>query len=117
LDLGFLRHLPLDEGRTFLRGLDGVGPKTAACVLLFSCGKPAFPVDTHVHRVSVRLGLAGPKATAEQAHQILEASVPAELAYPFHMDLIRHGRETCKAQRPRCALCPVADLCEFPGKL
>ncbi len=116
LDLRFLRDRSLEEGRAFLRGLDGVGPKTAACVLLFSCGKPAFPVDTHVHRVSVRLGLAAPKATAEQAHQVLESSVPADLAYAFHMDLIRHGREICKAQRPRCAACPVAHLCEFPGK-
>lgn len=117
LDLGFLRDIPLEEGRSFLQSLDGVGPKTAACVLLFACGKPAFPVDTHVHRVSQRLGLVGPKASPEQAHAELEAFVPPDLAYAFHMDLIRHGREVCKAQRPRCGACPVASLCPYPTGL
>ena len=116
LDLGFLREIPLEEGRAFLRSLGGVGPKTAACVLLFSCGKPALPVDTHVHRVSQRLGLVPAKAMAEQAHTLLEAMVPEELVYSFHMLLIGHGRETCKAQRPRCFECPVADLCRYPDK-
>jgi endonuclease-3 len=117
LDLTFLRSIPLDEGRAFLRSLGGVGPKTAACVLLFSCGKPALPVDTHVHRVSQRLGLVSPKATAEQAHALLEAMIPPEEVYRFHMNLIRHGRQICKAQRPRCYECPVADLCAFPDKM
>src|SRR5205814_9368352 len=99
LDLGFLRELPLEEGRAFLRSLGGVGPKTAACVLLFACGKPAMPVDTHVHRVSQRLGLVPTKATAEQAHAILEELVPPALVYDFHMNLIRHGRQRCKALR------------------
>jgi len=116
LDLTFLRELPLDEGRAFLRSLGGVGPKTAACVLLFSCGKPALPVDTHVHRVSQRLGLVGARATAEQAHELLESMVAPEDVYPFHMLLIRHGREICKAQRPKCATCPVFDLCAFPER-
>ena len=117
LDLGFLREVPLDEGRAFLRSLGGVGPKTAACVLLFACGKPALPVDTHVHRVSQRLGLVPPKATAEQAHALLEAMVPEELVYSFHMLLIGHGRQICKAQRPRCFECPVEDLCPYPDKV
>ncbi|MEA2639198.1 MAG: endonuclease [Chloroflexota bacterium] len=116
LDLAFLREMPLDEGRAFLRSLGGVGPKTAACVLLFACGKPALPVDTHVHRVSQRLGLVPGKATADQAHTMLEALVPPELVYEFHMNLIRHGRQICKAQRPRCPECPVAALCPYPAK-
>lgn len=113
LDLSFLRQLPLEEGRAFLRSLGGVGPKTAACVLLFSCGKPALPVDTHVHRVSQRLGLVPPKATAEQAHVLLEAVVPPDFVYSFHMLLIHHGRQLCKAQRPRCSECPVLALCPY----
>ncbi|MPZ15274.1 MAG: endonuclease III [Chloroflexi bacterium] len=113
LDLEFLRELPLEEARAFLRGLEGVGPKTAACVLLFSCGKPAFPVDTHVHRVSQRLGLVPARASAEQAHMLLDQAVPAELVYPFHMLLVRHGRQICKAKRPHCPECPVLEFCPF----
>ena len=120
LDLTFLRTVTLEEGRSFLRSLDGVGPKTAACVLLFSCAQPAMPVDTHVHRVSQRLGLVPGKANAERAHELLEGMVPAEQMYAVHMQLIRHGRETCKAQRPRCAECPVVHLCGYatggPGR-
>ncbi len=116
LDLTFLRELPLEEGRAFLRSLGGVGPKTAACVLLFSCGRPALPVDTHVHRVSQRLGLVLQKATAEQAHALLEAMVPDGLVYSFHMLLIGHGRQICKAQRPRCFECPLADICPYLAK-
>jgi endonuclease-3 len=116
LDLTFLRDVPLNEGRGFLRSLGGVGPKTAACVLLFSCGKPAMPVDTHVHRVSLRLGLVPAKATAEQAHALLEEATDPDQVYAVHMLLIRHGREICKAQRPRCPACPVLDLCPYPAK-
>jgi len=115
LDLTFLRELPLDDGRQFLRSLDGVGPKTAACVLLFACGKPAMPVDTHVHRVSERLEIV-PKGTAEKAHAALEELIPPDLVYSFHMMLITHGRQICKAQRPRCGECPVYDLCPYPAK-
>jgi len=116
LDLTFLRELPLDQGRAFLRSLGGVGPKTAACVLLFACGKPALPVDTHVHRVSQRLGLVPQTATAEQAHALLENLVPSDMVYSFHMNLIRHGRQICKALRPRCPECPLFDLCTFASK-
>jgi endonuclease III len=116
LDLTFLREIPLDEGRAFLRSLGGVGPKTAACVLLFSCGKPALPVDTHVHRVSQRIGLVPTRATAEQAHDLLESIVPPDQVYPFHMLLIRHGRELCKAQRPRCPACPIVNVCRYSDK-
>jgi endonuclease-3 len=116
LDLFFLRVIPLEEGRAFLRSLNGVGPKTAACVLLFACGKPAMPVDTHVYRVSQRIGLVPRKANAEQAHALLEELVPDDLVYSFHMMLITHGRQICKAQRPRCPICPVVDRCAYPDK-
>ncbi len=113
LDLDFLYDMDLESAREYLLSLGGVGPKTAACVLLFSCGKPAFPVDTHVHRVARRLGLIGPKTTADEAHRILEAMVPDENVYAFHVDLITHGRRICKAQRPLCEQCVVAPLCDY----
>jgi endonuclease-3 len=115
LSLDFLRHLDVEEGRAYLTALGGVGPKTAACVLLFSLGKPALPVDTHVFRVSRRLGLIGPKVNAERAHRDLEQAVPAADVYDFHMLLIRHGRQTCKAIRPRCSACPLDAICPKVG--
>ena len=115
LSLDFLRELPLAEARTYLTRLGGVGPKTAACVLLFACGLPAIPVDTHVHRVSRRLRLIGPRTGADQAHELLEALVAPEQAYDFHVNLIRHGRQICKALRPRCDACPLVDLCPRVG--
>jgi endonuclease-3 len=110
-DLSFLRDLPLEEARGWLRSLPGIGPKTAACVLLFALGRPALPVDTHVHRVAKRLGLVPEKSTAEQAHQLLEAMVAPDDVYAFHIQLIKHGRRTCGAQRPKCAECPLRDGC------
>ncbi len=110
-DLSLLAELPLDEARAWLRSLPGVGPKTAACVLLFSLGMPALPVDTHVHRVAKRLGLVPEKATAEQAHELLEPTLTPEQIYPFHMQLIRHGRLTCSAQRPKCPVCVLREDC------
>jgi endonuclease-3 len=82
-------------------------------VLLFALGKPALPVDTHVHRVSRRLGLIGPKVGADQAHVLLEAVLPPEHVYEFHIDMIMHGRRVCHAQRPRCAECVLRDLCAY----
>jgi len=117
LDLDFLNLMELVEARQYLTGLSGVGPKTAACVLLFACGHPAIPVDTHVHRVSRRLGLIGPRASAEQAQAELEAIVPPGQAYNFHVNLIRHGRETCKAPQPRCWECPLDSICPKVGVL
>jgi endonuclease III len=114
LTLDFLRDLPRDEARAWLTAIDGVGIKTASIVLLFALGIPALPVDTHVHRVSGRLGLIGPGTSAEKAHHVLEAIVPPEHYMSFHMALIGHGRAVCRAQRPRCAECPLADVC--PGK-
>ena len=110
-DLARLNELDDREVERYLVSLPGVGPKTAACVLLFSMGRDAFPVDTHVHRVAIRLGLVEPKATAEQAHRLLLPGIPPELRYEFHMQLIRHGREVCKAARPVCSECVLFDLC------
>lgn len=106
-DLSFLQTMPLEEARTWLRALPGVGPKTAACVLLFSLGRPALPVDTHVERVTKRLGLIAAKATADQAHDLLEALVDPADYYPFHMLMIKHGRRICAARKPACDRCPI----------
>lgn len=112
-DLSFLREMPMAEAKEWLRSLPGVGPKTAACVLMFALGRPALPVDTHVHRVSQRLGLVPVKASAEQAHDLLEATLAPDDVYPFHISLIKHGRRLCRAQRPLCAECPLLDGCPF----
>ncbi|MBI2887380.1 MAG: endonuclease III [Chloroflexi bacterium] len=109
--LGFLRDLPFGEALQWLTSLHGVGPKTARCVLLFALGFPCIPVDTHVHRVARRLGLIGPKTTADQAHGILEGMVAPQDAYRFHVYLIEHGRRICKAPRPRCPECPLNQGC------
>ena len=111
--LDFLAEMEVDEAKKWLTSLHGVGPKTAAIVLLFSLGKPAFPVDTHVHRVSQRLGLIGPKPSREKAHDVLEELIPPEIYYPFHLNLIAHGREICKSQRPRCAACVLREHCDY----
>ena len=110
-DLIFLKDQPLDEAKAWLRSLPGVGPKTAACVLMFALGRPALPVDTHVYRVAQRLGLVPAKAGAAEAHDILEAILDPEEIYPFHISLIKHGRRICRAQRPLCERCPLLDGC------
>jgi len=115
LSLDFLAELPLEEARSYLTSLGGVGPKTAACVLLFALGMPALPVDTHVHRVSKRLGLIGPKIGAEAAHRLLEGMIPPDQMFDAHMLLIRHGRVLCKALRPRCDACPLTNACPKVG--
>lgn len=111
--LDFLAEMEVDEAKRWLTSLNGVGPKTAAIVLIFSLGKPAFPVDTHVHRVSQRLGLIGPKTSREKAHDVLEELLPSEIYYTFHLNLIAHGREVCKSQRPRCATCVLREHCDY----
>lgn len=113
LQLDFLNDMSLEEGKRWLTSLDGIGPKTAACVLLFALGKPALPVDTHVHRVAQRLGLISAKVSADQAHTLLESALPPAAIYPFHVDMIQHGRLVCHAQRPKCASCPLNDLCDY----
>lgn len=111
LDLSLLAGLPLPEARWWLRQLPGVGPKTASCVLLFSLGKPALPVDTHVFRVARRLGLIDPRVSPGRAHELLEKLVPPTDIYAFHVLMIEHGRRICKAQRPRCDLCVLQEPC------
>jgi len=115
LDLEFLRALPTEQARAYLEALPGVGPKTAACVLVFALGKPAIPVDTHVHRVARRLELIPPGMNADAAHRALEAQVPERFRYAFHVLLIRHGRAICRAPIPRCESCPLLDLCPRVG--
>jgi endonuclease-3 len=110
-ELGFLGKLPVDDARDWLRQLPGVGMKTASCVLLFSLGMPALPVDTHVFRVAKRLGLIDSVVSVEKAHRLLEGLVPSQDVYQFHVLLIEHGRRICKAQRPRCKECALATLC------
>jgi len=107
LDLKFLAEMPMDEARAWLRQLPGIGPKSAGIILSFSLGMPAMAVDTHIFRVSQRLGFIGPKVNADKAHEILEAAMPPEDVYPFHAALITHGRKVCKAQRPLCGTCVV----------
>ena len=115
LEIDFLRDLPLDEAKAWLRKLPGVGPKTAAVVLVFALDMPAMPVDTHVYRVSKRLGLVSSKTSVEKAHEVLESMVGPDEVFDFHVLLIRHGRETCKAQRPRCPACVLREDCPSAG--
>ena len=112
-DLRWLETAPLEEGRSYLCTLPGVGRKTAACVLLFSYGRPDVPVDTHVFRVGTRLGLFRPGASFDEAHDELLRLVDPEDAYEVHVNLIRHGRRTCTARSPRCPECPLLRLCPY----
>lgn len=115
LNLDFLCDLPLEESAAWLNRFEGVGPKTTAAVLLFSCEKPILPVDTHVWRVSGRLGLIGKKVSAETAHALLQALLPrdARVIYNFHKALLRHGQRICVFERPRCSKCPITDVCDY----
>jgi endonuclease-3 len=112
-DLSELAHEPLEEARDRLMELPGVGRKTAACVLMFTFGRPDIPVDTHVYRVGTRLGLFRPGASFEEAHDEALRLVDAADAYEFHVSLIRHGRRTCTARNPRCLECPLLSLCPY----
>lgn len=111
LDLSFLANLPLEEARAWLMKFNGVGPKTAAIVLCFSLGRPAFPVDTHVYRVTGRLGLRPEKISVEEAHPHLESLFPPETYYAAHLNIIRLGREICHARKPDCIQCPLKEIC------
>ena len=113
--LEFLAELPLDEAKAWLRELPGVGPKTAAIVLLFALGRPALPVDTHVDRVAKRLGLAPAKMPVEKVHDALEAQLEPDEVYAFHVDLIQHGRRTCHARSPQCGRCVLLERCPRIG--
>lgn len=116
LDLQFLADMPLEEARNWLTKFNGVGPKTAAIVLCFSLGRPAFPVDTHVYRVTGRIGLRPEKMTVEQAHPHLESIFPPETYYAAHLNIIRLGREVCNARKPMCPQCPIKHLCDYKDK-
>ena len=116
-DLSFLAEMPLDEAKAWLKRLNGIGPKTAAIILCFSLGMPAMPVDTHIFRVSKRLGLIGAKVNADKAHDILEPMVEPQDVFAFHMYLIQHGRQVCKAQRPICGECALAWGCRERPKI
>jgi len=113
LELDFLRKQPPEAVRAWLLQIEGVGPKTAAIVMQFALDMPAFPVDTHIHRVSGRIGLRPPKAGREKSHEILAGLFAPETYYAAHLNLIRHGREICKAGRPRCEQCSLTDLCDY----
>lgn len=115
LDLDHLAGLSLPEARRWLLDLPGVGPKTAACVLLFSFGRPALPVDTHVHRVAGRLGLLPPGTGAVAAHDVLETELGGDRdrVYAFHINLIAHGRAVCRARRPSCERCSLTECCDY----
>jgi endonuclease-3 len=111
--ISHLADLPTPEAMAWLTGFDGVGHKTASIVLLFCFGKPAFPVDTHVGRVSRRLGIGDQRASEEKIKEVWEALVPPEWFLPLHLNLIRHGREVCSARRPACPNCFLSDICRY----
>ena len=106
-----------EEAWRYLRSIPGVGPKTAACVLMFNLNRPVMPIDTHVHRVGKRLGLIGPKVSADQAHTVFAKVTPLEWVYPLHVNLIRHGRKVCHAQRPECGRCSLYGECAYVGSV
>jgi endonuclease-3 len=116
LNLEFLAGLSTEEARGWLTKFNGVGPKTAAIVLCFSLNKPAFPVDTHIYRVTGRIGLRPEKMTVEQAHPYLESVFPPETYYAAHLNIIRLGREICNARKPNCPKCPLIKLCDYTPK-
>jgi endonuclease-3 len=113
LDLSFLKRWRTEKIKEYLGAFKGVGHKTIACVLLFSLGRPVMPVDTHVWRVSRRMGLVPVKADPRRTETILEGLVPGKMIYEFHMNLIAHGRKLCKATNPRCGECVLLENCDY----
>jgi endonuclease-3 len=110
-DLSFLQTISVPDGRAWLESLPGVGPKTASCVLMFSLMLPAMPVDTHVHRVALRIGAIPSGTSAERAHDLLESQLSDTSTYDAHMLMIQHGRLTCTARKPKCASCVLVQCC------
>jgi endonuclease-3 len=106
-----------EEAWRYLQKLPGVGPKTAACVMMFNLDRPSFPIDTHVHRTSQRLGLILPNVNADKAHTLFARVLPPEWVYPLHVNLITHGRRVCHAQRPACAECTLYKECAYVGSV
>ncbi len=117
LDLSFLREMPLAEAKAWLRQLPGIGPKSAGIVLNFSLGMPAMAIDTHIYRVCQRLRAIDGKTNADKAHDVMEAKVPPEEVFNFHIAFITHGRRVCRAQRPLCVECVVGEMCPSRGRL
>jgi endonuclease-3 len=113
IELNFLKRMPDEEAYRWLTRIKGVGSKTASIVLLFAFHRPLFPVDTHIHRITRRLGWVPQNASADKAHGILQPLIPDEAHYRLHVNLIRFGREICIARLPRCEVCPLTDLCEY----
>ena len=113
LELDFLRKMTPREAEAWLGQIKGVGPKTRGIILLFSLRMPAFPVDTHIHRVTKRIGLIGPKVSREDAQDVLAGLVPQSEYYNFHLNLIYHGRTVCHARNPKCPVCRVSHLCNY----
>jgi len=116
INLDFLKEMDPDDARNWLMNVKGVGPKTAAIVLLFSMGIPAFPVDTHIYRVTGRMGIRPKGLSVEKAHAYLEDRIPEEYYYDLHLNLIKLGREVCGARKWHCYRCPVESLCAFDDK-
>ena len=114
IDLGFLADLSPEQATAYLTSFKGVGPKTAACVLMFELGRPAFPVDTHVLRICKRLGWVPADCSAERAHEIMDERVPHAVRYQLHVNMVTHGRRVCRPTRPRCGECPIRRLCGYP---
>jgi endonuclease-3 len=113
LDLSFLKTSPVEEAREFLTSLQGIGPKTAACVLLFACDKKIFPMDVHILRIAKRIGMVPERFTDEQSHKRMEKLVPTRKHYSLHVNLIRHGRQICRPQNPKCGKCPLVEQCDY----
>lgn len=117
INIDFLGDLPIEEAKAWLTAMHGVGPKTAAIVLCFAFNRPAFPVDTHVHRVGQRIGFLPEGISADKAHDVMEAIIPPEDYYAFHLNLIRLGREICNARSPHCERCPLTTSCDYYKRL
>ncbi len=115
-DLSFLRGMPASEAVDYLASFRGVGPKTAACTLLFACATEVFPLDTHIFRVLRRVGLIPSKCSDRFAHEVMNRLVPAGKFYSFHVNLIRHGRRLCRPRDPVCERCPVVEYCDYGQK-
>jgi endonuclease-3 len=116
LNVDFLKDLPDEEARDWLNKFKGVGPKTTSIVLLFSLGKPAFPVDTHIQRVTGRVGLRPEKMSNENAHLYLARLFPPETYTAAHLNIIRLGREVCHPRNPGCERCVLNSMCDYYQK-
>jgi endonuclease-3 len=113
LDLSFLKSAPLDDAKQFLASFKGVGPKTVACTLLFSCNRAVFPIDTHIFRIARRLRLIPEKCSDEEAHILMGEMIPRKRYYEAHINMIRHGRKVCRPRNPLCELCCLIEYCEY----